>query len=97
MSKSIYEEALRAKENPYRTTFEDIGTTEALQEAIEKVNKYDELMTPKKVKVYSFVNAKGKHIEEYHCGSCNHYIDRIKYENHCFNCGQKIDWSLENE
>jgi rubrerythrin len=49
--------------------------------------------TPKKVKVYSFVNAKGRHIDEYYCGSCGQYIDRIKYENHCFNCGQALDWS----
>lgn len=56
-----------------------------LQELVDKA-------TPKKVKVRSFVNAKGKHIDEYYCGSCDHYIDRIKYENHCYNCGQALKW-----
>ncbi len=39
-----YQEALRVKDNPYRTTFEDIGATKVLQEAIEKAEKYDELI-----------------------------------------------------
>ena len=50
-------------------------------------------MTPKKVKVYPFVNTKGKYINESFCGSCDYYIDRTKYEKHCFNCGQALKWS----
>lgn len=60
------------------------------------MNKYQKLVdraTPKKVKVWSFVNARGKYIDLYYCGSCNQSIDRIKFENHCFNCGQALDWS----
>ena len=57
-----------------------------LQELVDKV-------TPKKVKVLSFVNVRGKHVDLYYCDRCNQYIDRIKYENYCFNCGQVLDWS----
>ena len=63
--------------------FEDDLKT--LQELVDK-------LIPKKVKVWSFVNARGKNIDVYYCGSCNQSIDRIKYENHCFNCGQALDW-----
>ena len=66
-------------------THEGIEAQELLQELIDRA-------VPKKVKVWSFVNAKGKYIDVYYCGSCNQSIDRIKYENHCFNCGQALDW-----
>lgn len=78
---------------PYTTT-DDI---DVLKEAIDKAQKYDELMTPKKVKVYPFVNTKGKYINESFCGSCDYYIDRIKYEKYCFNCGQALKWSNVND
>ena len=57
-----------------------------LQELVDKE-------TPKKVKVLSFVNIREKHVDLYYCDRCNQYIDRIKYENYCFNCGQALDWS----
>ena len=64
----------------------ELNEFKLLQELVDKE-------IPKEVKVYSFVNAKGRHIDEYYCGSCDQYIDRIKYENHCFNCGQALKWS----
>lgn len=75
----------------------ELNEFKLLQEAIDKAQKYDELMTPKKVKVYPFVNTKGKYINESFCGSCDYYIDRIKYEKYCFNCGQALKWSNVND
>lgn len=95
MSKSIYEEALRVKDNPYRTTFEDIGATKVLQEAIEKANKYDELMTPKEVIVDDSEYEKYGE-SDYKCPSCNLWLrPDILMEKHCCCCGQALDWSDE--
>jgi hypothetical protein len=78
--KAFYKELKQFREK-YKQYPEDV-----LQELVDK-------LIPKKVKVWSFVNARGKYIDVYYCGSCNQSIDRIKYENHCFNCGQALDWS----
>lgn len=95
MSKSIYEEALRVKDNPYRTTFEDNGATKVLQEAIEKAQKYDELMTPKKVIVDDSEYEKYGE-SDYICPSCNTWLrPDIFIEKHCCHCGQALDWSDE--
>ena len=64
-----------------------------LEDDLKTLQELADKLTPKKVKVWSFANVRGKHIDLYYCGSCNQYIDRIKYENHCFNCGQVLDWS----
>lgn len=64
-----------------------------LQEAIEKAQKYDELMTPKKVIVddSEYVKYGGN---DYQCPSCNSWLmPDVFMENHCFNCGQALDWS----
>jgi tRNA uridine 5-carbamoylmethylation protein Kti12 len=95
MSKSIYEEALRVKDNPYRTTFEDNGATKVLQEAIEKAQKYDELTTPKKVIVDdSEYESYGR--DDYYCPSCNGWLwPEVVREKYCCCCGQALDWSDE--
>ena len=64
-----------------------------LEDDLKTLQELADKLIPKKVKVWSFVNARGKYIDIYYCGSCNQSIDRIKYENHCFNCGQALDWS----
>ena len=74
-----------------------VNTGSMLEDDLKTLQELVDKETPKKVKVCSFVNAKGKHIDEYYCGSCDHYIDRIKYENHCFNCGQALDWGDDND
>ena len=87
-----YQEALRVKENPYRTTFEDIGATKVLQEAIEKANKYDDLRTPKKpiVEIDSYDDYDySDSYERHYCPNCKNEVD----EAYCPACGQKIDWS----
>lgn len=71
----------------------DVNNGSTLEDDLKTLQELVDKETPKKVKVYSFVNAKGRHIDEYYCGSCDQYIDRIKYENYCFNCGQALDWS----
>ena len=84
---SMYETVeRRGKEIWKEVTHEGIEAQDLLQELVDK-------LIPKKVKVWSFVNVRGKHVNVYYCGSCNQYIDRIKYENYCFNCGQALDWS----
>lgn len=88
-----YQEALRVKDKPYRTTFEDIGATKVLQEAIDKAEKYFELMTPKEVIVDDSEYEKyGEN--DYKCPSCNSWLrPDIFMEKHCSNCGQALKWS----
>ena len=62
---------------------------------IDTTNKYQELVdkaTPKKV---SYLNYGGYKIGNHHCPICDSIVN--KRYNYCPNCGQKVDWSNENE
>ena len=84
-----YQEAL----NRIIAKYYGVNNDPMLEDDLKTLQELVDKLTPKKVKVWSFVNVRGKHIDVYYCGSCNQYIDGIKYENHCFNCGQVLDWS----
>ena len=71
-------------------TFKRIGTffhpnCDTLQELVDKE-------TPKKI-----VQKQVKHWIDYHCPSCNHKLRRDTQYKYCPHCGQKLDWSEENE
>ena len=80
---------------PYTTT-DDI---DVLKEAIDKANRYDELGTPKEVKI----------IDEpalyyiYYCPTCREtlMVDKNKHPKHlcnyCGSCGQALKWSNVND
>ena len=70
-----------------------VNKNSMLEDDLKTLQELTGKLTPKKVKVWSIVNIRGKHIDLYYCDRCNQYIDRIKYEDYCFNCGQALDWS----
>ena len=60
----------------------DFGEVDILQELVDKE-------TPMKVI---------KHLNNfYRCENCDELFQNFHYQNYCPNCGQKLDWSVEDE
>ena len=66
--------------------YEDIGTLEEVREAVEK-------QKAKKAEKIS----KGDKLRFGTCPCCERRISTVEGGNYCQNCGQRLDWSEEDE